>query len=194
MADPEQSLDSEQISPATIAHHTVYEKTPNLQQAMYVNGEHSRTKCVRYLVSWANLIFRHHYERMFLPLTKAANGPNSGISLTQTFDRILFYLCNSLYFGVQKAKKRGSGNNRVYRNLKFCVRQSRENIRLDPYHKRISPSALRTRGHSSKRPPFLLRAFSHGFPPTPGHGTPVIFLFAKKAPDRNLFRRCLTCK
>ena len=39
-----------------------------------------------------------------LPLTKAANGSNSAISLTQTFDRILFCVCNSLYFGVQKAK------------------------------------------------------------------------------------------
>ena len=32
VADPRQSLDFEQISPATIAHHTVYEKTRNLQQ------------------------------------------------------------------------------------------------------------------------------------------------------------------
>ena len=39
----------------------------------------------------------------FLPLTKAANGPNSAISLTtQTFDRILFYVCNSRCFEVQK--------------------------------------------------------------------------------------------
>ena len=33
VADPKRSLDSEQISPATIAHHTVYEKTPNLNQS-----------------------------------------------------------------------------------------------------------------------------------------------------------------
>ena len=33
VADPKRSLDSEQISPATIAHHTVYEKTPNLHQS-----------------------------------------------------------------------------------------------------------------------------------------------------------------
>ena len=39
-----------------------------------------------------------------LPLTKAANDPKSAISLTEIFDRILFYVCNSLYFGVQKAK------------------------------------------------------------------------------------------
>ena len=44
-----------------------------------------------------------------LPLTKAANGPNSAISLTQTFDRILFYVCNSEYFGVQKAKNGDRG-------------------------------------------------------------------------------------
>ena len=33
VADSKPSLDSEQISPATIAHHTVYEKTPNLHQS-----------------------------------------------------------------------------------------------------------------------------------------------------------------
>ena len=33
VADPKRSLDSEQISPETIAHHTVYEKTPNLHQS-----------------------------------------------------------------------------------------------------------------------------------------------------------------
>ena len=33
VADPKRSLDSEQISPVTIAHHTVYEKTPNFQQS-----------------------------------------------------------------------------------------------------------------------------------------------------------------
>ena len=38
VADPKRSLDLEQISPATITHHTVYEKTPNLQQS-----QHSRT-------------------------------------------------------------------------------------------------------------------------------------------------------
>ena len=40
----------------------------------------------------------------FLPLTQAGNDPNSAISLTEIFDRILFYVCNSLCFGVQKAK------------------------------------------------------------------------------------------
>ena len=33
VADPNRSLDSEQISPATIAHHTVYENIPNLHQS-----------------------------------------------------------------------------------------------------------------------------------------------------------------
>ena len=44
-----------------------------------------------------------------LPLTKAANGPNSAISLTQTFDRTLFYVCDSLSFGVQKEKNGDRG-------------------------------------------------------------------------------------
>ena len=39
-----------------------------------------------------------------LPLTKAGNDPNSAISLTAIFDRILLYVCYSLCFGVQKAK------------------------------------------------------------------------------------------
>ena len=33
-------------------------------KVMYVNGEHSRTRWVRYLVSWANLLFRHGCQRM----------------------------------------------------------------------------------------------------------------------------------
>ena len=49
-------------------------------------------------------LFEPSLSKNVLPLTKAANGPNSAISLTQTFDRILFYVCNSRYFEVQKAK------------------------------------------------------------------------------------------
>ena len=44
-----------------------------------------------------------------LPLTKAGNDPNRAISLTEMFDRILFYVCNSLWFGVQKAKNGDRG-------------------------------------------------------------------------------------
>ena len=47
--------------------------------------------------------------RNILPLKRAANGPNSAISLTQTFDRISLYVYNSLYFGVQKAKNGDRG-------------------------------------------------------------------------------------
>ena len=107
MADPEQSLDSEQISPATIAHHTVYENTPNLQQSHvcqwgvqpYLAGLLSR------LVGKPP--FSPSLLKNVLPLTKAANGPNSAISLMQTFGRILFYVC-----------KGGSyGNKILYKNL-----------------------------------------------------------------------------
>ena len=38
VADPRQSLVSEQIPPATIPHHTVYEKIRKFQQHMSVNG------------------------------------------------------------------------------------------------------------------------------------------------------------
>ena len=44
------------------------------------------------------------------PLIIAANGPNSAISLTtQTFNRVIFYVCNGRYFGVQKAKNEDRG-------------------------------------------------------------------------------------
>ena len=100
VGDPRRSLDSEQISPATIAHHTVYEKAPNLQQSQlcqwgaqpYLVGPLSRLVGKPPFSPWVS--------KNVVPLTKAANGPNSAISLTQTFDRILFYVCNSLYFGV----------------------------------------------------------------------------------------------
>ena len=54
----------------------------------------------------------------FLPLTQVVNNTNSAIPLTEIFDRVFSDVCNSVGFEVQKQKKRGSGNNRVYRNLK----------------------------------------------------------------------------
>ena len=119
VADPKRSLDSEQISPATVAHHTVYEKTPNLHQSHicqwgaqpYLVGPLSRLVGKPPFSPWLS--------NNVLPLKKAANGPNSAISLTQTFDRILFCVYNSLYvFWGTKSKKRESGDNRVYHNLK----------------------------------------------------------------------------
>ena len=109
VADPKRSLDSEQISPATIAHHTVYEKTPNLHQSHicqwgaqpYLVGPLSRLVGKPPFSPWLS--------KNVLPSKKAANGPNSAISLTQTFDRILFCVYNSLYFGVQKAKNGDRG-------------------------------------------------------------------------------------
>ena len=104
VADPKRSLDSEQILPATIAHHTVYENTPNLHQSHicqwgtqpYLVGPLSRLVAKPPFSPWLS--------KNVLPLTKVANDPNSAISLTEIFNRILFYVCNSLYFGVQKAK------------------------------------------------------------------------------------------
>ena len=107
VADPKRSLDSEQISPATIAHHTVYEKTPNLHQSRicqwgaqpYLVGPLSRLVGKPPFSPWLS--------KNVLPLKKAANGPNSAISLTQTFDRILFCV-----------HKGGSyGNKILYKNL-----------------------------------------------------------------------------
>ena len=44
-----------------------------------------------------------------LPLITDANGPNGAISLTQTFNRNLFYFCNGRYFGVHKANNGDQG-------------------------------------------------------------------------------------
>ena len=110
VADPKRSLDSEQISPATIAHHTVYEKTPNLHQSHicqwgaqpYLVGPLSRLVDKPPLSPWL--------PKNVLPSkTKGGNDPNSTISLTRIFDRILFDVC-----------KGGSyGNKILYKNLKF---------------------------------------------------------------------------
>ena len=121
VADPNRSLDSEQISPATIAHHTVYEKTSNLHQSHicqwgaqpYLVGPLSRLVGKPPLSPWVSADF--------LPLTQVVNNTNSAIPLTEIFDRVFSDVCNSLGFEVQKQKKRGSGNNRVYRNLKLTI-------------------------------------------------------------------------
>ena len=126
VADPKRSLDSEQISPATIAHHTAYEKIPSFHQSHicqrgaqpYLVGPLSRLVGKPPLSPWLS--------KNILPLTKSANDPNSAISLTQTFDRILFCVYNCLYFVFWGTKriKRGSGNNRLYRNLNSCCTMS----------------------------------------------------------------------
>ena len=126
VADPNRSLDSEQISPATIAHHTVYEKTPNLHQSHicqwgaqpYLVGPLSRLVGKPPLSPWVSADF--------LPLTQVVNNTNSTIPLTEIFDRVFSDVCNSLGFEVQKQKKRGSGNNRVYRNLNDTLARSLE--------------------------------------------------------------------
>ena len=125
VVDPKRSLDSEQISPATIAHHTVYERTPNLQQ-----NHVCQWGAQPYLVCPLSRLvgkppFSPWLSKNVLPSTKAANGPNSATSLTQTFDRILFYVCNSLYSWVQKAKN-GDRGTTVFTvaqtlNMKLCV-------------------------------------------------------------------------
>ena len=68
--------------------------------------------------------FEPSLSKGVLRLIVAANDPNGAISLTKTFNHILLYVCNGRCFGIQKAKKRGSGNNRVYRSLKAVVYHS----------------------------------------------------------------------
>ena len=143
VADLNRSLDSEQISPATIAHHTVYEKTPNLHQShicqwgaqSYLVGPLSRLVGKPPLSPWVSADF--------LPLTQVVNNTNSTIPLTEIFDRVFSDVCNSLGFEVQKQKKRGSGNNRVYRNLKenllHVVLPSSEGVKKDVKPRQYEP-------------------------------------------------------
>ena len=109
VADPNRSLDSEQISPATIAHHTVYEKTPNLHQSHicqwgaqpYLVGPLSRLVGKPPLSPWVSAYF--------LPLTQVVHNTNSAIPLTEIFDRVFSDVCNSLGFEVQKQKNGDRG-------------------------------------------------------------------------------------
>ena len=96
----------------------LYEKTPNLHQSHicqwgaqpYLVGPISRLVGKPHLSPWVSA--------NVLPLTLVVNNTNSAIPLTEIFDRVFSDVCNSVGFEVQKQKKRGSGNNRVYRNLK----------------------------------------------------------------------------
>ena len=109
VADPNRSLDSEQISPATIAHHTVYEKTPNLHQSHicqwgaqpYLVGPLSRLVGKPPHSPWVST--------NVLPLPQVGNSTNSAISLTEIFDRVFSDVCNSLGFEVQKQKNGDRG-------------------------------------------------------------------------------------
>ena len=114
VADPNRSLDSEQISPATIAHHTVYEKTPNLHQShicqweaqSYLVGPLSRLVGKPPLSPWVSADV--------LPLTQVVNNTNGAIPLTEIFDRVFSDVCNSLGFEVQKQKKNGDRGTIVF--------------------------------------------------------------------------------
>ena len=108
VADPNRSLDSEQISPATIAHHTVYEKHQTFIKAIcqwgaqpYLVGPLSRLVGKPPLSPWVST--------NVLPLTQVGNNTNSAISLTEIFDRVFSDVCNSLGFEVQKQKKGDRG-------------------------------------------------------------------------------------
>ena len=122
-ADRTRVDDSEQISPPPIAHHTVYEKTRNLQRnRVFQWGTH----CFR-LGPLSRLAGRPPFELTLskgaLLLITNAYDPNCALSLTQTFNRILFYVCNGRYliFWGTKSKKRGSENNRVYSSLGYPI-------------------------------------------------------------------------
>ena len=109
VACPTQSLNSEEISPATIiAHHTMYKTTRSLQQNHVCQWE-----ARPYLVGpLSRLVGKPPFEpsltKNVLPLTTAAYGPNSAILLMQTFNHILFFACSGRDLGYKK-KKTGIG-------------------------------------------------------------------------------------
>ena len=104
--------DSEQISPPPITHHTrkhctkrheTFSETMSLSMRnILVPGGSANSPC-------GQPPFEPSLLKCVLPWIIAANGPNGSISLTQTFNRILFYVCNGRYFGVQKAKNGDRG-------------------------------------------------------------------------------------
>ena len=105
IADYTRAHDSEQISKVMIAHHTVNGKARNLQRSSCLYGEHISTWRVRHLVSRGQTYFCAIAVKGHFALDNiSANGPNGAISLTQTFNRILFYVRNRRYFGVQKSR------------------------------------------------------------------------------------------
>ena len=109
VADPAQSLDSKKFSPAAIAHHTVYEKTSNLQQSHVCQWETQP-----YLVGplsrlVGKLLFEPSLSTNVLPLTKAAYRPNSAISLTQTFDRTFYLMFVTIGILRYEKQKTGTG-------------------------------------------------------------------------------------
>ena len=57
--------------------------------------------------------FEPSLSKGVLPLILVANGSNGTISLTQTFNCILFHVCNDGYFGGTK-RKNGDGGTMVF--------------------------------------------------------------------------------
>ena len=115
VVDPKQSADSKQIRVVTIALHTEQENTRNLQEVQvsqrrtlsFLAGQPSP------LMGWPPFL-----PWLLQPLIRAANGPNSAISLKQTFNRILYRFCNRQCLGVQKAKN-GDRGTIVYSTVGF---------------------------------------------------------------------------
>ena len=109
VADPKRSLDSEQISPATIAHHTVYEKAPNLHQSHicqwgaqpYLVGPLSRLVGKPPFSPWLSECFAFE---------KGCKWPKQRHIIDADI-RPHFILClqQSVFWGT-KSKKRRSGN------------------------------------------------------------------------------------
>ena len=103
-ADGTRAGASEQISPPPITHHTEYKTTRNLRRNHVRQWEPHSCR----VGPLSRLVGRPPFEpslsKSALPLMTAANRPNGAISLTQTYSRILFYVCNGRRFGVQNAK------------------------------------------------------------------------------------------
>ena len=98
VADPNQSADSEQMRRL---HSTQSRKIREIfRNPRSLKSQHSNSLRVSHLLMWADLYFCHSCYSFI----RAANGPNSAVSLKQTFNRILYRFCNRQYFGLQKEK------------------------------------------------------------------------------------------
>ena len=60
----------------------------------------SKTCCLVYFFAYVDWV----PSKVISPLTTAVNSPNNVILFTQTFNRILFYICNHRFFVEHKAK------------------------------------------------------------------------------------------
>ena len=104
--------DSEQISAATVAHHTVYENTRNLQRSPCLSMGNTFVPGGCAISSRGQTSFCATTAKGHFALDNNCKWSKWHISSTQTSNRIMLYFCNRRFCGTQ-SKKRGPGNNPI---------------------------------------------------------------------------------